>query len=138
MPDMKIGLLGTQLGNRSIQSFSVFWGNHAQYLLASRVHPLIFPKNLLDPFGTHDLIRDGIPLKGKHLSGSDRHTQPFFALSQRLFGPLLLGDIEPNPDVTCKRAVLIEPWNTDVDNPSIFSIVPSESILHPKLLSPIK
>jgi hypothetical protein len=45
------------------------------------VRPLIFPKNLGDPFRAYDPVSGSIPLIGEHLSGLDCHTQPFFALS---------------------------------------------------------
>ena len=42
------------------------------------------------------------------------------------------------PSEAGKRAILIEPRHSNVENPSIFPVVPSEPILHPERLTTIK
>src|SRR6516225_4524842 len=51
---------------------------------------------------------------------------------------LAVGNINTNPDVTCKRAILIKSWYADVKNPAILSVVMTQPILHFELLSAIK
>src|SRR5882762_7831011 len=51
---------------------------------------------------------------------------------------LAVGHIDAGPDVTDKRAILIKPWHSNVENPSIFSVVPPEPVLHSDPLTPIK
>src|SRR2546428_68159 len=46
--------------------------------------------------GSHGDVRCYVPLIGVHLSGLSCQTKPFFALSQRLFGPLTVSDVLQN------------------------------------------
>src|ERR1700739_4160744 len=64
--------------------------------------------------------------------------QPSIHAGDRHFGLLALGHINANPDVTDKGVILIEPGYANVKNPSIFSVMASELILHSKLLATIK
>src|SRR5215469_2925686 len=51
---------------------------------------------------------------------------------------LAVANINTNPDITCKRPVLIRSWHADVKNPAILSVVVTQPILHFELLSPVK
>src|SRR3984957_5078858 len=54
------------------------------------------------------------------------------------FRQLTVGEINAGSDITDKRAFLVEPRHSDVENPSIFSVVPPKPVLHSELLTAIK
>src|SRR2546427_7604614 len=49
-----------------------------------------------------------------------------------------LRHVDTDPDVTSKSVIPIKPWHSNIEHPSIFSVVPSEPILHSELLATIK
>src|SRR5215469_6186638 len=64
--------------------------------------------------------------------------KPLICFGECLLRILAIGNINTNPDVTCKRPILIKSWHADVKNPAILSVVMTQPILHFELLSPIK
>src|SRR6266849_2032883 len=136
--DLKVRLLRTKFRNRRLKSFSVVAVNHSQYFPTRNLRRLIGPENLGELPRAHDHIGGGIPLIGEHLSRLSRETKPFFALAECLLRQLALGNIDTDPDVTDKRAFLIKSGHSNVDNPSIVSVVASKPILHPELFTTIK
>src|SRR5215469_15663943 len=58
--------------------------------------------------------------------------------SEGFLGLLALGDIETRADVTGKGAVRLEPRHPYVENPSVFSVVSANPILHLEGPAPIK
>jgi hypothetical protein len=59
-------------------------------------------------------------------------------IRERSFSQFELRDVDTNPDVTDKGTILIKPRHSNVENPSILSVMPQSPILHPEFLSPIK
>src|SRR5258708_33817572 len=57
---------------------------------------------------------------------------------QLLFGSPLLAHVNTRANVTGKGPIRIESRHPDVENPSIFTVVPSQTILHPEFLSAVK
>src|ERR1700677_1673113 len=57
---------------------------------------------------------------------------------QRRFRQLTIGKIDTASNVTNKRAFIVQPRHSDVEKPSIFSVVPSEPVLQSELLTQIK
>src|ERR1700733_10374534 len=54
------------------------------------------------------------------------------------FRQLTDGEINAGSDVTDKRAFLVKPRHSDVEKPSIFSVVPPKPVLRSELLTAIK
>jgi hypothetical protein len=57
---------------------------------------------------------------------------------ESLFRPPAIGNVDTYPDVANERAILIKPRHSKVENPSIFSVVPSEPILRSELFLTIE
>src|SRR5271169_1744880 len=60
------------------------------------------------------------------------HTQ------QRGLREFAVRDIDPDSDVSSKRALRVESWHPDVQNPPILSVVSPQPILHSEALTLVK
>src|ERR1700751_472510 len=67
-----------------------------------------------------------------------RVDQPAAHAGKGLFGQLALGNIYARPDVAGKGTLRTEPRYTNIDNPSIRSVVAAEPILHPETFPAIE
>src|ERR1700752_3569805 len=70
--------------------------------------------------------------------GVENKSEFVFTFTPCLFSLLSLGYIDTGSDITDKGAILIKPWHSNVENPSILSVVPPKPVLHSELLTTIK
>src|SRR5580692_1385206 len=54
------------------------------------------------------------------------------------FRSFALGHVDADTDVTHEGMILVVPGDSNVDDPPVFSVVPTEAILHSELLTTIK
>src|SRR5208282_3583012 len=68
----------------------------------------------------------------------EKQSEFLLALVQCFLCPLAFGNIDTDPVVTNKRALLIKSRRPNVENRPIVSVVPSKPKLHSELLTTIK
>src|SRR5271155_1348591 len=92
---------------------------------------------LLDFFKLNRQQRETLTDVVMELSGDSgtflllRFNQPAVHVGEGLLRKFAVGDIDTRPYVTSKR-IINEPRHANVDNPSIYSVVAAETILHPE------
>src|SRR5208283_4758354 len=67
-----------------------------------------------------------------------RIDQPAAQIAEHLFGEPVLGDIDTRADIACEGTVRIKSGDTDIDDPTINTILPPEPVLHFKAFAPVK
>src|ERR1700692_3477296 len=70
--------------------------------------------------------------------GVQNRSFQLFTIAQCLFRSLLLINIHTRADITGKRAIRVNSWYTNVENPPKFSVISPEPILHPEGLAALK
>src|SRR5215467_10008731 len=67
-----------------------------------------------------------------------RLDQPGPDAGKSFLGELSIGDVQARSNVASKRAIRIEPRGTNVENPSILSVMTSQPVLHFEILATFK